>query len=67
MVPISRLQVNVAFLACETYGDCLKTFDLAKSGLGEILSAFEFMDGAVVNLRPPVPGNPFRGLWPPSI
>jgi FAD/FMN-containing dehydrogenase len=49
-VPTKPAAVNVAFLACQTYEDCLKTFDLAKSGLGEILSAFEFMDGKSMKL-----------------
>lgn len=36
--------VNVAFLACPTYSDVLKAMLLARKGLSEILSAFEFLD-----------------------
>ena len=39
-----------AFLACEDYASVCKTLDLAKSELGEILAAFEFMDEHVLNM-----------------
>ncbi|KAI5065125.1 hypothetical protein GOP47_0019820 [Adiantum capillus-veneris] len=35
---------NVAFLSCGSFVDCQKILKEAKSRLGEILSAFEFMD-----------------------
>ena len=46
-LPSSR---NAAFLACETFGDVLKTLKLAEEELGECLAAFEFMDRAVLRL-----------------
>ena len=46
-MPSSR---NTAFLACETFGDVQKTLGLAKQMLGEVLAAFEFMDGPVLNM-----------------
>lgn len=35
---------HVSFLACRSFGDVLDVFRRAKSDLGEILSAFEFLD-----------------------
>ena len=46
-LPTSR---NAAFLACENFGDVLKTLALAKDELGECCAAFEFMDRAVLQL-----------------
>ncbi|KAL2649538.1 hypothetical protein R1flu_017666 [Riccia fluitans] len=44
LTPPKLASVNVAFLACEDYASCQKTFAEAKQQLGEILSAFEFLD-----------------------
>lgn len=41
---------NAAFLACSTYHDVQQTLQLAKKMLGEVLAAFEYMDGAVLDL-----------------
>ncbi|VDK38716.1 unnamed protein product [Anisakis simplex] len=38
--------VQVAMLGVESYGKCCEILTLAKRHLGEILSAFEFIDGA---------------------
>lgn len=35
---------------CETFEQLLKTFQLSRSMLGEILSAFEFLDSECLNL-----------------
>ncbi|MCO5583085.1 hypothetical protein L7F22_036992 [Adiantum nelumboides] len=56
---------NVAFLSCKIFKDCQKVLKEAKSRLGEILSAFEFMDrhalDMVLNhsetLRDPLPAS----------
>lgn len=42
--------VNVAFLGCKSFSDVLNTFKLASSMLGEILSAFEFLDDSCMHL-----------------
>jgi FAD/FMN-containing dehydrogenase len=39
-----------ALLACESFDNVLKTMALAKSKLGEILAAIEWMDGKVVEI-----------------
>ncbi|KAL2649531.1 hypothetical protein R1flu_017659 [Riccia fluitans] len=44
LTPPKLASVNVGFLACEDYASCQKTFAEAKKQLGEILSAFEFLD-----------------------
>jgi FAD/FMN-containing dehydrogenase len=41
---------GVALLACETYEHVCHTLALAKSELGEILAAFEFMDDAILEI-----------------
>lgn len=41
---------NVAFLSCQNYADCQKVLKEAKSRLGEILSAFEFLDRHALNM-----------------
>lgn len=50
LVPSRPKTVNVAFLGCESFSDVLKTYQLARSMLGEILSAFEFLDDCSMNL-----------------
>ena len=46
-LPKSRQAV---FLACRTYSDVLAVMHAAKSDLGEILAAFEWMDQSIVRL-----------------
>jgi len=41
---------NSAFLACNTFEDVLTTLRLAKAVLGEVMSAFEYMDRTVLNM-----------------
>ncbi|XP_042555603.1 D-2-hydroxyglutarate dehydrogenase, mitochondrial isoform X3 [Dipodomys spectabilis] len=42
--------VNVAFLGCPGFAEVLQTFTTCKGMLGEILSAFEFMDAECMQL-----------------
>jgi len=49
-VPTKPAAKNVAFLGCETFDDVLKTYSGAKHRLGEILSAFEFLDTAAMEV-----------------
>jgi len=53
--PSSR---HVAFLACETFDNVLQALNLAKSELGEILAAYEFMDENVLSFIENVPIRP---------
>lgn len=39
-----------AFLACDSYANVCQTLIMAKTHLGEILAAFEFMDSAVLQI-----------------
>ncbi|KAJ4822994.1 D-2-hydroxyglutarate dehydrogenase, mitochondrial [Turnera subulata] len=50
LTPPKLSSVNIAFLACEDYLSCQKLLSEAKTKLGEILSAFEFLDGQAMNL-----------------
>ena len=50
LVPTRPKTVNVAFLGCESFSDVLKIYKLARSMLGEILSAFEFLDDFCMDL-----------------
>ncbi|XP_061600464.1 D-2-hydroxyglutarate dehydrogenase, mitochondrial [Cololabis saira] len=50
LCPRKPKSVNVVFLGCETFQQLLKTFHLCRSMLGEILSAFEFLDSECVRL-----------------
>ncbi|XP_074046774.1 D-2-hydroxyglutarate dehydrogenase, mitochondrial [Macrotis lagotis] len=61
--------VNLAFLGCSSFADVLKTFSTCKGMLGEILSAYEFMDNQCMQLveshlrlTNPVTENPFYVL-----
>ncbi|XP_074154027.1 D-2-hydroxyglutarate dehydrogenase, mitochondrial isoform X2 [Sminthopsis crassicaudata] len=61
--------VNVAFLGCPGFSELLQTFSTCKGMLGEILSAFEFMDDTCMRLveshlrlSSPVRENPFYVL-----
>ncbi|KAI3451006.1 hypothetical protein Pfo_007671 [Paulownia fortunei] len=44
LTPPKLSSVNLAFLACEDYTSCQKLLSEAKRKLGEVLSAFEFLD-----------------------
>lgn len=44
LCPRKPRAVNVAFLGCESFQQLLNTFQLCRGMLGEILSAFEFLD-----------------------
>ncbi|XP_076887809.1 D-2-hydroxyglutarate dehydrogenase, mitochondrial-like isoform X1 [Bidens hawaiensis] len=50
LTPPKLSAVNIAFLACEDYISCQKLLFQAKRRLGEILSAFEFLDAQAMNL-----------------
>ncbi|WJX55643.1 D-2-hydroxyglutarate dehydrogenase, mitochondrial [Trifolium repens] len=50
LTPPKLSSVNVAFLACKDYSCCQKLLQEAKRKLGEILSAFEFLDSQSMNL-----------------
>ncbi|XP_031813308.1 D-2-hydroxyglutarate dehydrogenase, mitochondrial isoform X1 [Sarcophilus harrisii] len=61
--------VNVAFLGCPGFSEVLQTFSTCKGMLGEILSAFEFMDDRCMQLveshlrlSSPIKENPFYVL-----
>ncbi|KAJ0963156.1 hypothetical protein J5N97_028278 [Dioscorea zingiberensis] len=44
LTPPRLSSTNLAFLACKDYSSCQKLLLKAKRGLGEVLSAFEFLD-----------------------
>lgn len=50
LTPPKLSSVNVALLACKDYSCCQKLLQDAKRKLGEILSAFEFLDGQSMDL-----------------
>ncbi|KAM5228811.1 D-2-hydroxyglutarate dehydrogenase, mitochondrial [Ctenodactylus gundi] len=50
LCPPSPKAVNVAFLGCPGFTEVLQTFSTCKKMLGEILSAFEFMDAECMQL-----------------
>lgn len=50
LCPRKPKSVNVVFLGCETFEQLLKTFQLCRGMLGEILSAFEFLDKECMRL-----------------
>ncbi|PIN15809.1 Proteins containing the FAD binding domain [Handroanthus impetiginosus] len=50
LTPPKLSSVNLAFLACEDYNGCQKLLLEAKRKLGEILSAFEFLDISAMDL-----------------
>ncbi|XP_027856197.1 D-2-hydroxyglutarate dehydrogenase, mitochondrial isoform X1 [Xiphophorus couchianus] len=50
LCPRKPKSVNVVFLGCETFDQLLKSFQLCKGMLGEILSAFEFLDSECMRL-----------------
>nr|XP_020469644.1 D-2-hydroxyglutarate dehydrogenase, mitochondrial isoform X2 [Monopterus albus] len=50
LCPRKPKSVNVVFLGCENFEQLLKTFKLCRGMLGEILSAFEFLDSECMRL-----------------
>uniref|UniRef100_A0A668A8B6 D-2-hydroxyglutarate dehydrogenase, mitochondrial n=1 Tax=Myripristis murdjan TaxID=586833 RepID=A0A668A8B6_9TELE len=50
LCPRKPKSVNVVFLGCETFEQLLQTFKLCRGMLGEILSAFEFLDSECMRL-----------------
>ena len=50
VVPYLPRSINVALLGCRSFEDLQQIFKAAKSMLGEVLSAFEMMDGASVKI-----------------
>uniref|UniRef100_A0AAY4ALA4 D-2-hydroxyglutarate dehydrogenase, mitochondrial n=1 Tax=Denticeps clupeoides TaxID=299321 RepID=A0AAY4ALA4_9TELE len=50
LCPRKPKSVNVAFLGCLTFQNLLETFQCSRGMLGEILSAFEFLDAACMKL-----------------
>ncbi|XP_071390243.1 D-2-hydroxyglutarate dehydrogenase, mitochondrial isoform X1 [Centroberyx affinis] len=50
LCPRKPKAVNVVFLGCETFEQLLQTFQLCRGMLGEILSAFEFLDRGCMSL-----------------
>ncbi|CAL0331893.1 unnamed protein product [Lupinus luteus] len=68
LTPPKLASVNVAFLACKDYSSCQKLLQEAKRKLGEILSAFEFLDSQSMNLvlnhmegaRNPLPASQYN-------
>uniref|UniRef100_A0A2K6EZG9 D-2-hydroxyglutarate dehydrogenase, mitochondrial n=1 Tax=Propithecus coquereli TaxID=379532 RepID=A0A2K6EZG9_PROCO len=69
LCPPKPKAVNVAFLGCPNFAGVLRTFRTCRGALGEILSAFEFMDAACMqlverhlHLARPVQESPFYVL-----
>ena len=46
LLPVAPAAVHVMFLACTSFEDVLRVLAAARSRLGEVLSAFEFLDAA---------------------
>ncbi|XP_044470639.1 D-2-hydroxyglutarate dehydrogenase, mitochondrial isoform X2 [Mangifera indica] len=60
LTPPKLSSVNLAFLACKDYFSCQKLLLEAKRKLGEVLSAFEFLDKQTMDLvgaRNPLPSS----------
>lgn len=65
LCPPRPTAVHVAYLACPTFAAATETLGLAKRRLGEVLSAFEFLDRASLEVtlkhlpgtRDPLPGS----------
>ncbi|KAF0908906.1 hypothetical protein E2562_030205 [Oryza meyeriana var. granulata] len=68
LTPAKLPSTNVAFLSCNDYISCQKLLLAAKRSLGEILSAFEFMDRHCIDLamkhlegvHNPLPVSPYK-------
>ncbi|MCJ8732054.1 hypothetical protein PDJAM_G00206560 [Pangasius djambal] len=50
LCPRKPKSVNVAFLGCSSFQNLLETFQMCRGMLGEILSAFEFLDASCMSL-----------------
>ncbi|XP_060729870.1 D-2-hydroxyglutarate dehydrogenase, mitochondrial isoform X4 [Tachysurus vachellii] len=50
LCPRKPKSVNVAFLGCSSFQKLLETFQISRGMLGEILSAFEFLDASCMSL-----------------
>lgn len=57
LAPQRSNAVNVAFLGCDSFQNVLKILKDSKKHLGEILSAFEFLDEGSMGATLNVPGN----------
>ncbi|XP_019329118.1 PREDICTED: D-2-hydroxyglutarate dehydrogenase, mitochondrial isoform X2 [Aptenodytes forsteri] len=69
LCPQKPKAVNLAFLGCQSFTKVLETFTTCRAMLGEILSAYEFMDEKCMELverhlklSSPVAGSPFYVL-----
>ncbi|NWY58692.1 D2HDH protein, partial [Chionis minor] len=69
LCPQKPKAVNLAFLGCQSFAKVLETFTTCRAMLGEILSAYEFMDDKCMELvekhlklSSPVTGSPFYVL-----
>ncbi|KAM0937213.1 putative D-2-hydroxyglutarate dehydrogenase [Dioscorea sansibarensis] len=68
LTPARLSSTNLAFLACEDYSSCQELLLKAKRGLGEVLSAFEFLDTNSMDLvldklegvRNPLPSSLYK-------
>ncbi|CAD6220828.1 unnamed protein product [Miscanthus lutarioriparius] len=68
LTPAKLPSTNVAFLSCNDYKSCQKLLLAARRSLGEILSAFEFMDHHCIDLamrhvegvHNPLPASPYK-------
>ncbi|KAM0901873.1 hypothetical protein ACQ4PT_019672 [Festuca glaucescens] len=68
LTPAKLPSTNVAFLSCNDYMSCQKLLQAARRGLGEIISAFEFMDRQCIDLamahlegvHNPLPLSPYK-------
>lgn len=68
LTPAKLSSTNVAFLSCNDYTSCQKLLLAARRSLGEILSAFEFMDHHCIDLamqhlegvQNPLPASPYK-------
>lgn len=68
LTPPKLSSVNLCFLACNDYASCQKLLWNAKKKLGEILSAFEYMDSTAMDLvlkhlngvRNPLPSSTYN-------
>lgn len=73
LCPVKPASVQVAYLAVPSFQHAQQVFQKAKQHLGEILSAFEFLDhhSLIVtlknlpNIKNPLPDTQVRpGIWP---
>nr|XP_033787743.1 D-2-hydroxyglutarate dehydrogenase, mitochondrial isoform X3 [Geotrypetes seraphini]XP_033787744.1 D-2-hydroxyglutarate dehydrogenase, mitochondrial isoform X3 [Geotrypetes seraphini]XP_033787745.1 D-2-hydroxyglutarate dehydrogenase, mitochondrial isoform X3 [Geotrypetes seraphini] len=69
LCPRKPKTTNVAFLGCESFAHVLETFRVCKGMLGEVLSAYEFLDNECMKLvqkhlklNNPLTGSPFYVL-----